>query len=121
MMNEIITIPHVKAGKLLLLNINNATRHPEFPDVPTLTECGYANSDVPIWYSLFAPAGTPKAIVAKLNAKIVEIANNEEMRDRMRSINTVVPTQTPEEMVAYLEEDTARNVELIKATNMTLE
>ena len=121
MMNEINTIPHVKAGKLLLLNINNATRHPDFAEVPTLTECGYANSDVPIWYSLFAPAGTPKPIIAKLNAKIVEIASSEEMRDRMRSINTVVPTQTPEEMVAYLEEDTARNVELIKATNMKLE
>ena len=67
------------------------------------------------------PAGTAKAIVAKLNAKIVEIANSEEMRDRMRSINTVVPTQTPEEIVAYLEQDTARNIELIKATNMKLE
>jgi tripartite-type tricarboxylate transporter receptor subunit TctC len=121
MMNEINTIPHVKAGKLLLLNINNATRHPDFAEVPTLTECGYANSDVPIWYSLFAPAGTPQAIIAKLNAKIVEIAGSEEMRDRMRSINTVVPTQTPEQMLAYLEEDTARNVELIKATNMKLE
>ena len=121
MMNEINTIPHVKAGKLLLLNINNATRHPDFPDVPTLTECGYANSDVPIWYSLFAPAGTPTPIVAKLNAKILEIANSQEMRERMRSINTVVPAQTPEEVVAYLEEDTARNVELIKATNMKLE
>jgi tripartite-type tricarboxylate transporter receptor subunit TctC len=95
MMNEINTIPHVKAGKLLLLNINNATRHADFPDVPTLTECGYANSDVPIWYSLFAPAGTPKAIVAKLNAKIVEIANSEEMRDRMRSINTCCRRKRP--------------------------
>jgi tripartite-type tricarboxylate transporter receptor subunit TctC len=92
-----------------------------FPDLPTLTECGYANSDVPIWYLLFAPAGTATAIVAKLNAKIVEIANSEEMRERMRSINTVVPTQTPEAMVAYLEQDTARNIVLIKATNMKLE
>jgi tripartite-type tricarboxylate transporter receptor subunit TctC len=121
MMNEINTIPHVKAGKLLLLNINNATRHPDFPQVPTLTECGYPNSDVPIWYSLFAPAGTPKPIVAKLNAKIVELAQTAEMQERMRSINTVVPTQTPEEMTAYLEEDTARNLELIKVTNMKLE
>jgi tripartite-type tricarboxylate transporter receptor subunit TctC len=121
MMNEINTIPHVKAGKLLLLNINNATRHPDFPDVPTLSECGYPNSDVPIWYSLFAPAGTPKPIIGKLNAKIVELANTEDMRERMRSINTVVPTQTPEQMLAYLEEDTARNVELIKATDMKLE
>ena len=121
MMNEINTIPHVKAGKLLLLNINSTTRHPDFPEVPTLTECGYANSDVPIWYSLFAPAGTPKPIVAKLNAKVVEIAKTDEMRDRMRAINTVVPIQTPEEMASYLEDDTNRNVELIKATNLKLE
>jgi len=121
MMNEINVLPHVKAGKLILLNVNFTQRHPDFPDVPTLTECGYANSDVPIWYSLFAPAGTPTPIVAKLNAKILEIANSQEMRERMRSINTVVPAQTPEEVVAYLEEDTARNVELIKATNMKLE
>src|SRR5262245_46264538 len=121
MMNEINTIPHVKAGKLLLLNVNNAARHPDFPDVPTLTELGYPDSDVPIWYSLFAPAGTAKAIVAKLNAKVVEIANTDEMQARLRSINTVVPTQTPEEMGQYLEDDTRHNVELIKATNLKLE
>jgi Tripartite tricarboxylate transporter TctA family/Tripartite tricarboxylate transporter family receptor len=66
--------------------------------IAALMECGYANSDVPIWYSLFAPAGTPKPIVAKFNAKVVEIARTDEMRDRMRAINSVVPVQTPEEM-----------------------
>jgi hypothetical protein len=56
-----------------------------------------------------------------LNAKVVELATSDDMRDRLRSINTVVPTQTPGEMVAYLKDDTARNVELIKATDMKLE
>jgi tripartite-type tricarboxylate transporter receptor subunit TctC len=55
MMNEINVLPHVKAGKLILLDINYGERHPDFPDIPTLTECGYPNSDVPIWYSIFAP------------------------------------------------------------------
>ena len=48
MMNEINVLPHVKAGKLVLLNINYPIRHPDFPDVPTLTELGYPDSDVPI-------------------------------------------------------------------------
>jgi putative tricarboxylic transport membrane protein len=121
MMNEINVLPHVKAGKLILLDINYAVRHPEFPDVPTLTELGFPNSDVPIWYSLQAPAGTPKDIVATLHAKIVEIAKGEEMTAKMRSINVVVPIQTPEEMTKHLIEDTGRNNEVIQAANIKLE
>ena len=121
MMNEINPIPHVKAGKLILLDINHTERHPDFPDVPTLTELGYPNSDVPVWFSIYAPAGTPKDIVAKLNAKVVEIARTDEMKARMRSINVVVPIQTPQEMAKYLIEDTARNAEVIRIANIKLE
>jgi tripartite-type tricarboxylate transporter receptor subunit TctC len=121
MMNEINVIPHVKAGKLILLNINHSSRHPDFPDVPTLTEHGLPNSDVPIWYSVQAPVGTPKDIIAKLNAKIVEIAKTDEMKARMQSINVVVPIQTPEEMAKHLVEDLGRNGEVIKAANIKLE
>jgi tripartite-type tricarboxylate transporter receptor subunit TctC len=121
MMNEINVLPHVKAGKLILLNISHSERHPDFPDVPTLTELGIANADVPIWYSIWAPAGTPKAIVEKLNAKMVEIAKSDEMKARMRSINVVVPPQSPEEMAQLLVDDTARNAEIIKAADIKLE
>jgi tripartite-type tricarboxylate transporter receptor subunit TctC len=121
MMNEINVLPHVKAGKLILLDVNYATRHPDFPDVPTLTELGFPDSDVPIWYLMLAPAGTPKEIVQKLNAKLVEIAKSEEMIAKMRAINVIVPPQTPEEVRAYLVEDTKRNAELIKAANIKLE
>ena len=121
MMNEINPLPHVKAGKLILLNVNYPTRHPDFPDVPTLAELGYPDSDVPIWYSVHAPAGTPKDIVQKLNAKIIEISKTEDMIARMRAINVVVPVQTPEEMRAYMAEDTKRNADLIKAADIKLE
>lgn len=121
MMNEINVLPHVKAGKLTLLNINGAARHPDFPDVPTLTEAGYPDSDVPIWYSVWAPAGTPKDILAKFNAKIVEIAKADDMKAKMRSINVVVPVQTPEEMQKFLLEDLKRNGDIIKAANIKLE
>src|SRR5688572_3261870 len=53
MMNEPVTLPHVKAGKLILLNINGRERRPDFPDVPTLTELGVTGADVPIWFSFF--------------------------------------------------------------------
>ena len=121
MMNEINVLPHVKAGKLVLLNISYPTRHPDFPDVPTLTELGYPDSDVPIAYMICAPAGTPKDIVQKFNAKLVEIAKSDEMIAKMRSINVIVPPQTPEEMRAWIQEDTKRNADLIKAANIKLE
>lgn len=121
MMNEINVLPHVKAGKLVLLNINHTQRHPEFPNVPTLTEAGVANADVPIWYSIQAPVGTPKDIVTALNAKIVELAKMDEVKARLAAINVLCPIQTPDEMRAHLAADTARNAELIKAANIKLE
>ncbi len=121
MMNEINVLPHVKSGKLLLLNINYATRHPDFPDVKTLTELGIKDADVPIWYSLWGPPGTPKEIARKLNVKLVEMAKTDAMIARLRSINVAVPPQSPEDMLKYLGEDTKANGELIKAANIKLE
>ena len=63
MMNEINPMPHVRAGKLILLDISYPERHPDFPNVPTLWEVGYGDAYVPSWYSIWAPAGTPQAIV----------------------------------------------------------
>ena len=121
MMNEINVIPHVKAGKLILLDINHSQRHPDFPEVPTLTELGHPNSDVPIWFSVWAPAGTPRDIVDKLNARMVEIAKSDDMKAKMASINVVVPIQSPEEIARRLEDDTRSNAEVIKAANIKLE
>ena len=121
MMTEINVLPHVKAGKLILLNISHSSRHPDFPEIPTLTELGIPNSDVPIWYSILAPAGTPPEIVDKLNAKIVEIAKSDDMKARMRGINVEVPIQTPAEIAAFMVADTVLNAEVIKAANIKLE
>ena len=121
LMNEINPLPHVKAGKLKLLNVNYPTRHPDFPNVATMAESGYADIDLPIWYALWAPAGTPPDIVAAMNAKANEIARSQEMTQRMRDINVIVPPQTPAEMAAFLAIDSATNAKLIKAANIKLE
>ena len=120
-MNEINVIPHVKAGKLTLLNINGPKRHADFPDVQTLTEAGYPDSDVPIWYTVYAPGGTPADIIAKLNAKIVELAQTDELKKRLREINVEVPLQTPAEIAEFRLMDLKRNADVIKAANVKLE
>jgi tripartite-type tricarboxylate transporter receptor subunit TctC len=121
MMNEPVSLPHAKIGKLILLNINGSVRHPNFSEVPTLTELGISGADVPIWFSIFAPAGTPKDIIAKFNAKIVEIAKTEDMKAKMLAVNAVVPLQTPQEMAAHLVQDIKVNAELIQAANIKLD
>jgi putative tricarboxylic transport membrane protein len=121
MMNEPVSLPHAKVGKLILLNVNAQVRHPDFPDVPTLTELGIAGADVPIWFSIFAPAGTPKDIVAKLNAKMIEIAKTDDMKARMLAVNAVVPLQSPEDMAKHLVQDIKANAELIAAANIKIE
>jgi tripartite-type tricarboxylate transporter receptor subunit TctC len=121
MMNEPVSLPHVKAGKLILLNINGSERHPDFPDAPTLTELGISGADVPIWFSIFAPAGTPKDIIAKLNARMIEIAKTDDMKAKMRAVNAFVPLQTPEAMAKDLVTDIEANAGLIKAANIKIE
>jgi tripartite-type tricarboxylate transporter receptor subunit TctC len=76
---------------------------------------------VPIWYAIMAPAGTNQEIIAKLNAKCVEIARTEDMQARMRAISAALPVQTPAEIVAYRDADSAGNAEVIKAANIKLE
>jgi len=121
MMNEINNIPHIKAGKLHLLNVNHSSRHWEFPDTPTLTELGMPNSDVPIWYAIMGPAGTPKEIIDKLNATCVELAKTDEMQGKLRAISAALPVQTPAEIAAFQADDSKRNAEVIKAANIKLE
>jgi tripartite-type tricarboxylate transporter receptor subunit TctC len=121
MMNEINPLPHVKAGKLFLLNINSRKRSPDWPDVPTLTELGYPDSDVPGWFSICAPLGTPVEIVQTLNARVVEIARTEAMTKIMRGISVEVPLQTPAEVKAFLADDIKRNAEVIRIAKVVLE
>jgi tripartite-type tricarboxylate transporter receptor subunit TctC len=121
MMNEINPMPHVRAGKLILLDISHTERHPDFPNVPTIFELGYGNAYVPSWYALWAPAGTPKEIVEALNAKMVEIGRTQEMKDRLLKLNVAIVPQTTAEMASHLDADVKRLRELIELTGIKAE
>jgi tripartite-type tricarboxylate transporter receptor subunit TctC len=121
MMNEPVTLPHVKAAKLHLLNINHGVRSPDFPDIPTLTELGYPNADVPIWFSLWAPTGTPLEIQQRLNAEIVKHSGTPEMIEKLRLAGCAPVIQTIDEIVAFREADTKQMAELIKTAQIKIE
>ncbi|MGE0224897.1 MAG: Bug family tripartite tricarboxylate transporter substrate binding protein [Acetobacteraceae bacterium] len=120
MMNEIVIFPHVKAGKLALLAINNDTRHWDFPEVPTMTEAGFPDADVPIWFSVWAPAGTSKEIIAILSERIGALSKTPETKQRLREISFVPVVQTPEEVLAFFERDWQANADVIREARITL-
>ena len=121
MMNEPITLAHVKAGKLILLNIDGALKHPDFPNVPTMKELDIMDAEIPVWFSLWAPAGTAKDIREKLNARMAEIAKTDDMKAKMLAVNVVVPEQSTEEMRKFLAADIARNKEVIAKNNIKVD
>ena len=120
-MNEGSTLPHAKAGKLTLLNINHFERFAEFPDVPTLTEAGVKDADVPVWFALYAPPGTPKEIVEKINAKVNEISKTPEMKAKMQTVSAVPVVQSLADLQKHFEADFTSIGALIKSANIKIE
>jgi tripartite-type tricarboxylate transporter receptor subunit TctC len=119
--NDPTNNPSIKAGKLKLLCVNHSTRSPDFPDVPTLTEAGYPNSDVPLWFSIWAPAGVPQPIVDDLHAKVTEIAKLPETAARLLLVGMLPVTSTQAELQAFREAEIKTTSELIKLANIKLE
>lgn len=120
-MNEASTLPHVKAGKLTMLTVNAPQRFAEVPDVPTLTESGISGGDMGSWFGLYAPPGTPKDILAKFNAKIVEIAKTPEWKAKMQLVATIPVVATIEDVQKIWDQDVKDTAEVIKAAGIKLE
>jgi len=121
MMNEASTLPHVKAGKLIMLNVNTPTRFVEFPDIPTLTECGVKDADMGSWFGLYGPPGTPRDVVMALNAKINEISATPEWKATMQRVANLPVTATPEEVQKIWDEDWNSTAEVIKTAGIKIE
>lgn len=118
LMNEASTLPHVKAGKLIMLNVNTPTRFVEFPDIPTLTECGVKDADMGSWFGLYAPPGTPKDIIAKLNAKINEISAQPEWKVTMQRVANLPVVATIDEVQKTWDEDWKNTEQVIKTAGI---
>jgi tripartite-type tricarboxylate transporter receptor subunit TctC len=106
-------LPYVQAGKLRALAVTSAKPWPTLADIPTVGEAvpGY---ELVAFYAMVAPAGTPKDIVAKLNAKLKEIITAPDIRDRLYSSGFQPSPTTPEQLGAMIEEYTVKNAKVIK-------
>jgi tripartite-type tricarboxylate transporter receptor subunit TctC len=111
-------LPYIREGKLVALVMNGATRAPELPDVPTTLEAGYRNADFPIWIGLLAPAGTPAAIVDKLNAETIKAVKNPNAQERLVKAGIATLAWTPAEFAARIKAEIADNIAVAKAAGI---
>lgn len=99
---------HIKSEKLRPLAITSNKRSADLPDVPTLAELGYKDINVVTWFGLLAPAGTPKEIVARLNAEFNKALQNPELRKKLSNEGAEPEGSTPEKFAALIKEDIPR-------------
>jgi tripartite-type tricarboxylate transporter receptor subunit TctC len=107
-------LPHVQAGTLRLLALAGPTRSRLLPDLPTVAEQGFPGYGATSWGCLLAPAGTPPAAIAALNAAAREILLSAEVRDRLALLGAEPAPGTPEELVAFMRQEQARYVALVQ-------
>jgi tripartite-type tricarboxylate transporter receptor subunit TctC len=116
-----VLLPHIRAGKMRALAVTSTTRWSELPDVPTMRESGFAGYPSDIWFGLLAPATTPPAIVAKLNAAINQGLQSSELRESFAKLGLEPKIGTPSDFSAAIAEDARQWDSIVKETGITLE
>jgi tripartite-type tricarboxylate transporter receptor subunit TctC len=107
-------LSNIRAGKLKALAVSTLERHPLLAEVPTVAEQGLAGFEVVPWFGLVAPAATPRDIVAKLNAEVVRILQDETQRKRLTDLGLTVVASTPEAFQAHINDEHAKWTKLIR-------
>jgi len=113
------TINHVKAGKLKALAVTGAQRSPVLPDVPTVAESGFPGYSAVGWNGLFVPAGTPKEVVARLNAEVNAVLKLPDVREKVAQQGAEVVGGTPEQFTAFIRAETQKWAKVIRDRHIT--
>jgi tripartite-type tricarboxylate transporter receptor subunit TctC len=114
-------LQQVKAGKLIAYAVTSPQRLPMLPDVPTVSEAGLAGYDSTGWFGVVAPAGTPAAIVARLNAEITAALNDPQIQASMRNLGVEPAPDKPEAFEAYIRSETRKWAKVIRQANIKLD
>ena len=112
------TLPHVQTGKLRALAVTGRKRSNAVPEVPTVAESGIADFVIESWNGVHVTAGTPKAIVAKLNTEINRIVGLPDVRERMLGLGLEPMTISPDEFAAFVRTDITKWAKVVKDTGV---
>jgi len=113
--------PHIKAGRVRPLAVNAQRRSALLPEVPTLAEAGMPAFDRYTWFGMFAPAGTPKDIVARVNAEVAAALKAPDLLERFAAAGAEAVGSTPEQFIERIKSDATRWAEVIRAANVKVQ
>jgi tripartite-type tricarboxylate transporter receptor subunit TctC len=114
-------LPYIQAGKLRPLAIAGQKRSTTLPQLPTFGEAGLTNYEAALWYSLLVPAQTPKPVIERLNAALLQVLKSPQTEEQLARQGFETATSTPDELKALIEKDLARWSRVISEHNIKIE
>jgi tripartite-type tricarboxylate transporter receptor subunit TctC len=119
--STVAILPHIKAGKLKAIAVTGAKRSPQLPDVPTFAEAGLPGVESYAWYGMFAPAKTPKDVIAKINAEALKVMKGAEYQRVLKETGSDFVGDTPENFAAFVKTESEKWGKVAKATGATVD
>jgi tripartite-type tricarboxylate transporter receptor subunit TctC len=113
-----VLLPQVLAGKIKALAVGGHMRVPALPDLPTMPELGYPQIEADNWYGMVAPAKTPPAIAAKLNATAVAALHAPEVQEKLSAQGAVLVGDTPEQFAAFVRDEIAKWAKVVETAGI---
>ncbi|MBX9905614.1 MAG: tripartite tricarboxylate transporter substrate binding protein [Burkholderiales bacterium] len=113
-------LPHAQAGRLRAIAVGTSKRSPAMPNVPTVAESGYPGFEVSLWLGFFAPKGTPKPVLTRLQTELTAIANSPDMGAQFEKNGASSLTNTPAQMTALMKTELDKYGKVIKAAGIVL-
>jgi tripartite-type tricarboxylate transporter receptor subunit TctC len=112
------TLQHVRSGALRAIAVTTEKRLPDLPDVPAIAELGYPGYEISSWQGVFAPAGTPKEIVGRLNHEIVTMLKTPEVQARIRREGAIPIGSSPDEFAARFQNEVEKWARVAKSAGL---
>jgi tripartite-type tricarboxylate transporter receptor subunit TctC len=114
-------LQHIKAGRMKVIGVSGLQRSVLLPDTPTVAEAGVPGFEVNVWFGMQVPAGTPKAVVDKLNRDIVTLLKEPDVVQRFRNQGVEVAASTPEQFGTLVRSEITKWTQLIREANIRIE
>lgn len=114
-------IQHVRSGKLRAIAVTTAKRSPELPDVPTIAEAGVPGYEATSWFGMFAPAATPAPVVAQLNAAIVKVLAQPDIRKKLAEQGAEAAGETPAQFADFIRKESVKWGKVVKESGASVD
>ena len=116
--NALVALPHIRAGRMRPIAVTGAKRTPALPQVPTMEEAGIAGYQATGWYGLLAPAATPKTIIERLHAEMVQVLRMKEVEDKLAAMGSDAIGNSPAEFAAFIRAESEKWGKVVRAAGM---